>query len=107
MFGVQRIERPKARRIVKGCMARSTGGTPVLRPHIPSGELADDGEKYRREEDAEKSHTEHSEKTAVPIACRISAPAPVAPSRGSTPKMKVKLVMRIGRSRSRAASMAA
>src|SRR5260221_255812 len=47
------------------------------------------------------------EKTATPIACRISAPAPDAKTRGTTPMMKAKDVMRMGRSRSRAASSAA
>src|SRR5713101_7499589 len=45
--------------------------------------------------------------TTVPRACLISAPAPVAIISGITPKMKEKLVMRIGRRRRRAASMAA
>src|SRR5256885_312578 len=45
--------------------------------------------------------------TAVPIATRLLAPAPVAIASGSTPKMKAKLVIRIGRRRMRAASSAA
>ena len=46
-------------------------------------------------------------KTAVPSDCRISAPAPVAITSGTTPRMKAKEVMRIGRSRSREASTVA
>ena len=45
--------------------------------------------------------------TAVPSDCRISAPAPVAIASGSTPKMKANEVIRIGRSRVRAAMTAA
>ena len=45
--------------------------------------------------------------TAVPIATRLFAPAPVAIASGNTPKMKAKLVIRIGRRRIRAASIAA
>ena len=45
--------------------------------------------------------------TAVPSAWRSSAPAPVASSSGTLPRMKAKLVIRIGRSRSCAARTAA
>src|ERR1700757_2899707 len=45
--------------------------------------------------------------TAVPSACRNSEPAPVAQTSGVTPKMKANEVIRIGRSRSLAASTAA
>ena len=45
-------------------------------------------------------------KTAVPSDCRISAPAPVATASGATPRMKAKEVIRIGRSRVRAACTA-
>ena len=45
--------------------------------------------------------------TAVPNDWRISAPAPVATARGATPKMKENEVIRIGRSRVRAACTAA
>ena len=45
--------------------------------------------------------------TAVPIAWRISAPGPTAITSGMTPKMKAKLVIRIGRRRERAAWTAA
>jgi len=45
--------------------------------------------------------------TAVPSAWRISAPAPVANTKGTTPRMKAKEVMRIGRRRVRAACAAA
>ena len=44
--------------------------------------------------------------TARPMAFWPPAPAPVAIARGSTPKTKAKLVIRIGRSRSLAASIA-
>ena len=47
------------------------------------------------------------ENTATPIAWRISAPAPVEMTSGSTPMMKASDVIRIGRSRSRLASIAA
>ena len=47
------------------------------------------------------------ENTAVPSAWRSSAPAPTAHTSGTTPKMKASDVIRIGRSRSRAASTAA
>ena len=43
------------------------------------------------------------ENTAVPSDWRISAPAPVAIANGTTPKMKAKDVIRIGRRRVRAA----
>ena len=43
----------------------------------------------------------------MPIACRISAPAPLENTSGSTPRMKANEVMRIGRSRMRQASSAA
>ena len=46
-------------------------------------------------------------KTATPSERRISAPAPVAITRGTTPRMKENEVMRIGRSRSREASTVA
>ena len=46
-------------------------------------------------------------KTAVPSDQRISAPAPVATTIGSTPRMNAKEVMRIGRNRSRQASVVA
>ncbi len=46
-------------------------------------------------------------KTAVPSERRISAPAPVAITSGTTPRMKAKEVIRIGRSRSREASTVA
>ena len=45
--------------------------------------------------------------TVVPIDWRLAAPAPVAIISGTTPRMKAKAVIRIGRSRSRAASIAA
>ena len=45
--------------------------------------------------------------TAVPSDRRISAPAPVAMTRGTTPSMKAREVMVMGRSRNRDASMAA
>ena len=45
--------------------------------------------------------------TVVPIEWRLTAPAPPATSSGETPKMKASDVIRIGRSRSRAASDAA
>ena len=45
--------------------------------------------------------------TAMPIERRAAAPAPVARTSGSTPRMKAKEVMTIGRNRSRAASTAA
>ena len=47
------------------------------------------------------------ENTAVPSDWRISAPGPVAIISGTTPRMKAKAVIRIGRSRSRQASTAA
>ena len=47
------------------------------------------------------------EKTAMPITLRASAPAPLAVSSGTTPRMKAKAVIRIGRKRSLAASSAA
>ena len=46
-------------------------------------------------------------KTAVPSDCRISEPAPLASTRGTTPRMKANEVMRIGRNRKREASMVA
>ena len=45
--------------------------------------------------------------TAVPSDCRISAPAPVATTSGATPRMKASDVIRMGRSRVRAACTAA
>ena len=45
--------------------------------------------------------------TAVPSERRISAPAPVATTSGTTPRMKANEVIRIGRSRSRDASSVA
>ena len=45
--------------------------------------------------------------TAIPIASRISLPAPLAVTSGITPMMKANEVMRIGRSRNRHASIAA
>src|SRR5438067_1115858 len=46
-------------------------------------------------------------KTAVPSERRISAPAPCAITNGTTPRMKAKDVIRIGRSRSLHASTVA
>src|ERR1044071_8319001 len=46
------------------------------------------------------------ENTAVPSVWRSSAPAPTAQTSGTTPKMKANDVIRIGRSRSLAASIA-
>ena len=45
--------------------------------------------------------------TAVPTECRASWPAPLANTSGMTPRMKASDVIRIGRSRMRAASTAA
>ena len=45
--------------------------------------------------------------TPVPIECRLCAPAPLAISSGATPRMNANEVIRIGRNRSRAASIAA
>ena len=45
--------------------------------------------------------------TAVPSACRISAPGPLATTKGNTPSVNANEVIKIGRSRSRAASVAA
>src|SRR5271169_4536218 len=45
--------------------------------------------------------------TAIPIERRALAPAPVANTSGTTPRIKANEVMRIGRKRSRAASTAA
>ncbi len=47
------------------------------------------------------------ENTTMPITLRASAPAPDAVSNGTTPRMKAKAVIRIGRSRSLAAPSAA
>ncbi len=43
-------------------------------------------------------------KTVTPSGTRISAPAPLATARGTTPRIKAKAVMRIGRKRVRDAS---
>ena len=45
--------------------------------------------------------------TATPSATRISAPAPLASTSGTTPRMKAKEVIKIGRSRKRQASTVA
>ena len=45
--------------------------------------------------------------TVVPTDCRAADPAPVASASGSTPRMNASDVIRIGRSRMRAASTAA
>ena len=45
--------------------------------------------------------------TPVPVECRAPAPAPVEIASGSTPRMNASEVIRIGRKRSRAASIAA
>ena len=45
--------------------------------------------------------------TPVPIECRLAAPAPDATTSGTTPRMNANEVMRIGRNRSRPASIAA
>ena len=45
--------------------------------------------------------------TAVPMALRLAAPAPDAIARGTTPRMKAKEVMRMGRKRRRDDSTAA
>ena len=45
--------------------------------------------------------------TPVPSECRLAAPAPLAIISGATPKMNANEVIRIGRNRSRAASIAA
>jgi len=45
--------------------------------------------------------------TAVPTECRASLPAPLANTSGDTPRMNASEVIRIGRSRIRAASIAA
>ena len=45
--------------------------------------------------------------TVMPIDLRALAPAPVASTSGTTPRMKANDVMRIGRKRARAASTAA
>ena len=45
--------------------------------------------------------------TAIPMTLRPSAPAPEARTSGKTPRMNAKAVMRMGRSRSFAASIAA
>ena len=47
------------------------------------------------------------ENTVMPIDLRALAPAPVASTSGTTPRMKAKEVIRIGRNRERAASIAA
>ena len=46
-------------------------------------------------------------KTATPMACRISEPAPWDLTNGNTPAMKAMLVIKMGRSRSLQASSAA
>ena len=45
--------------------------------------------------------------TPVPMAFRAAAPAPLAVASGRTPRIKVYAVIRMGRRRSRAASIAA
>ena len=45
--------------------------------------------------------------TVMPIDLRALAPAPVASTSGSTPRMKANEVIRMGRNRARAASIAA
>ena len=47
------------------------------------------------------------ENTVMPITLRASAPAPLATSNGKTPRIKENAVIRMGRKRSRAASVAA
>lgn len=46
-------------------------------------------------------------KTAIPNEIRLAAPAPVEMTRGKTPRMKANEVIKIGRSRTFPASMAA
>ena len=46
-------------------------------------------------------------KTTVPMACWLAAPAPEAPSNGTTPRIKANDVITIGRKRRRVASTAA
>src|SRR5881398_561140 len=46
------------------------------------------------------------ENTVMPIDLRALAPAPVASTSGTTPRMKANEVIRIGRKRARAASIA-
>ncbi len=46
-------------------------------------------------------------RTVMPMDLRALAPAPLASTRGSTPRMKAKDVIRMGRNRTRAASTAA
>jgi hypothetical protein len=43
----------------------------------------------------------------VPMICRPTAPAPDASAKGRTPRMNANAVIKIGRSRSRAAASAA
>ena len=70
--------------------------------------------------DSVNGHVEHRNKTSdrnadaimppttvVPTEFRLAAPAPVATANGSTPRMKVNDVIRIGRRRMRAASVTA
>ena len=45
--------------------------------------------------------------TVVPMICRATAPAPLAVHNGTQPRMKASEVIRIGRRRRRAPSMAA
>ncbi len=67
---------------------------------------ADDVEE-RREQKSECGHANMPKNTAVPRDCRISKPAPVTMTSGTTPELKAKEVIRIGRSRVRAAATAA
>ena len=81
-------------RAVSGARARAAPcGSPRRRPASGRGRRA--------------STPSMPKKTAVPSACRISAPGPVAITSGTTPRMKAKAVIRIGRRRRRQASTAA
>ena len=63
--------------------------------------------KGRGEEQTKESYTDHAEEYGNPIACRISEPAPVEVTSGTTPIINAIEVIKIGRKRRRLASTAA
>jgi hypothetical protein len=76
-------------------------------PEVGSQRPAQQHVEHRRQEQAESVTPIIPANTATPMALRISAPAPVDSTSGSTPMMKASEVIRIGRRRRRLASMAA
>ena len=97
---------PKSSRTDFLTLPLRNGGSPAF-PSLPVEQAEDQDEKDRDKENPKAVAANVPPITPVPMAFWLPEPAPVLIASGNTPMRKAKDVMRMGRRRSRAASIAA